>query len=386
MKGENSKMKSEVIVGYLTSVDPTDKRPWSGTHYRMLKSLEKEFVKVIPLGPVKETKALKLAYKFLKLLFKIGLKEYNTYHSMLRSKYLGRHLKKRVDSERVDVLFAPAGSPEIAFLKTTLPICYLTDTSFNQIKDYYDNYSGLSPLSVKESNIIEKRAIDASKTLVFSSDWAANYAIDYYKADPRRVFVVKFGANLDHIPDMVHIQKDYNNNINLLFLAVKWQRKGGDIVFKTFEILLEKGYDVTLIVCGCVPPVKHTKMTVLPFLNKNNETDNKRINQLLMESHILFVPTRADCTPIVFCEANAFGIPVITTNTGGIPSIVEDGVNGYALPYSASANDYALCIQSLLDNREKLKEMSKMSRDRYDSELNWDSWGEKIKPILTNMI
>ena len=29
---------------------------------------------------------------------------------------------------------------------------------------------------------------------------------------------------------------------------------------------LEKGYDVSLTICGCVPPVNHEKMKVYPFL------------------------------------------------------------------------------------------------------------------------
>ena len=76
---------------------------------------------------------------------------------------------------------------------------------------------------------------------------------------------------------------------------------------------------------------------------------------ILFNTHLLFVPTRADCTPIVFCEANAFGIPVITTDTGGVSSIIKNGENGFAFPLDATPDEYANTIQSLLDDPLKLK-------------------------------
>ncbi|WP_137463714.1 glycosyltransferase, partial [Escherichia coli] len=36
----------------------------------------------------------------------------------------------------------------------------------------------------------------------------------------------------------------------------------------------------------------------------------------------LLLPTIADCYGMVFCEAAAFGLPVVATDTGGVSSIV----------------------------------------------------------------
>jgi len=376
-------MKKKITVGYLTSIDPLDKLPWSGMHYSMLKSLEKQFIKVIPLGPVKKPKILLASLFFIDMIHILFRKRFNKNHNTSTGKFFADHFEKRLKNEKIDVIFAPAASVEIAYLETSIPICYLSDTSFNQIRNYYNIFSNFSQFSINQSNLIEQKAINNSTTQVYTSEWASKYVIDYYKAKSNNVFVVKPGANLDSVPNKLDVaKKEYNAPIKLLFIGQDWERKGGVIAFKTFEILLTKDYDVTFTVCGCDPHITHPKMTVIPYLNKNIKKDNKKYINLLNESHIFFLPTRRECFGLVFYEASAYGLPAITTDTGGVTSVIENGINGYALPLDASPDDYAKKIQLLLDNPQKLKDMAIMSRDKFDKELNWDVWGEKMKHIL----
>src|SRR5205085_12222674 len=134
----------------------------------------------------------------------------------------------------------------------------------------------------------------------------------------------------------------------LLFLAVGWARKGGDIAFETLLKLEELGIQAELIVCGCTPPkgTAHKRMRVIPFLDKNDERQRKELEQLLMAADFLLVPTRSDAYGLAYCEASAFGLPVITTRTGGVPEVVRDGENGFLLPYEARGAAYAEVIAS----------------------------------------
>jgi len=378
-------MKEKLIVGYLTAQNPKDKRSWSGTHYNMYESLLKEFDEVYLIGPIKHTLKIKLKLLINTLISYIFyFKKYDRSHSLMLSKFYASEINKKLKNRKIDVIFAPVAATEIAYLKSSIPICYLSDSSYGQLTNYYDYFSNTSSFSFKEANLIEKNALKNSDTHVYSSSWAAEYVINNYKVDKNSVFTVKFGANLDFIPEKANVKKQISSTVNLLFLGVDWERKGGEIVLAAFNILINKGYDITLTICGCHPPflANDDKIKIVPFLDKNKSGEYDELLEILDNTHLLFVPTRADCTPIVFCEANAFGIPVITTDTGGVTSLIENGVNGYALPYKSTPNDYSTTIQSLLDDRSKLSRLAASARKKFENELNWNVWGKQMREIL----
>ena len=148
------------------------------------------------------------------------------------------------------------------------------------------------------------------------------------------------------------------------------------------------GVDAELVVVGCVPPddVKHDKLTVVPFLNKNIPQQQKRLNEIFMNSHFFIFSIRADCSPIVICEANAFGLPVITTEVGGIPTIIKNGKNGYMLSLSASGGDYANLIVKNFSDQTCYKHLVRSSRKEYDTRLNRNKWAESLHHIIITMI
>ncbi len=319
------------------------------------------------------------------MIWKFLIRRYNRGHSIIISKISSILIKNKLRKNNFDAIFAPTASTLIAYLKTDIPIFYYTDATFNQMINYY--FFGLSNFSIKESNFIEQKAINNAIFSIFSSNWAAQDAINTYHAKPSNTTIVKMGANIIQAPNTIDLEKKLNKTkCNLLFLGVDWKRKGGDIVFETFKLLFEQGIDIELVVCGCIPPISHPKMTVYPFLNKNIEADYNIFLQILEEAHFLFLPTRADCTPIVFCEAAANGIPSITTNTGGVSSYVEDQVSGFCLPYNTSQEEYAELISKTFNDKELYIKLSIQSRKKYFDELNWDAWAKKIKEIIHNSI
>ena len=375
-------MKSTLKIAFLTSTNPNDKRSWSGIHYCMFQSLKNHFITVDAIGPIDNLgfKSLGAINKITRFLFKKG---YNHNNSIIRSYFLSLIINKRINKKKYDIIFAPAASTEVAFIKTKVPIVYLSDSSFGQLNGYYDVFSNLFKASIKESNYIEQKGISKASYFVYPSKWAADYVIKEYNVAKSRVSIVPFGANIDE-NFIKNIEKTRKKGevFKLLFIGVYWERKGGDIVFDTFKILLDKGYDVSLTICGCVPPVQHEKMKVYPFLNKNIDEDMNKLTDIIQESHVLFVPTRADCSPIVFCEASAFGLPIITTDTGGVSSIVENDINGFYLPFNSGATAYAEVIIKLIQDEEKYLKLSKTARKKYVEELNWEKWSSTMKDIF----
>ena len=60
--------------------------------------------------------------------------------------------------------------------------------------------------------------------------------------------------------------------------------------------------------------------------------DNARIGALYASADCLLNPTTADNMPISILEALASGVPVVSTNAGGIPDLVQHGVTALLVP------------------------------------------------------
>ena len=96
-------------------------------------------------------------------------------------------------------------------------------------------------------------------------------------------------------------------------------------------------------------------------------------------------PTRADCTPMAFAEANFYGVPVISTDTGGVASVVKQGVNGAILPLSAGAQDYAELIRTIWLNKSGYETLRKRSREQFETVLNWSTWARQTGQIVRRL-
>lgn len=370
--------------------NPLDKRSWSGTTYYIGQTLQRNVGEVDFLGPVLPSKWVdKVLRAMAKTIRIFSGKEYNVKHSFLNGWDAARQLRKKMKGKQYDCVVAPAASTELAFLKTDFPVIYISDVTFKLISHFYKwDYEKLSALSHWEGNKIEKQALDRSDAVILSSRWAAQSAIKDYGCPTQKVVVRALGANIDFIPPATHISaKENNPQLTILFLAVEWERKGGPIAFEALKELHARGVEAKLIVCGCVPPSSfvHTHMTVIPFLNKNVKQDHDLFVELLSSVHFLLLPTRADCSLVVACEANSYGVPAITTNVGGIGDVVVDGVNGYALPFEAEGKAYAEKILEVYQNKPLYRRLISTSRQRYEEVLNWDKWAEDFKQLYKSI-
>jgi len=376
-------------IAYLTAEDPKSKYSWSGTTYYMAQALQKHCGDIYYLGPIL-TFEKRYIGRLLQESSKRLLKKNIAYDRCLFvAKKQAQIAAQRLAGQSFDVIFSPIGPPEVAFLETNIPIVLASDITFALQHDYHSLYSNLLPWSAHQANIVEDLAYKKASTLLYSSDWAARSAVEDYSVDKQKVHVVPFGANLDTIPPREIAQhKKKSDRCRLLFMGLGWERKGGDVAFETLVKLEEMGIQAELIVCGCTPPshFSHERMKVIPFLNKHDVRQSKEIEKLYATSDFLLVPTRCDCTPIVFSEANAFGLPVITTNTGGVRGVMSDGDNGYTIPFSARGSEYAQLIAEIYQNDQRYIALVTSSRDAFEDRLNWDAWGIAVNKILQKLI
>lgn len=378
-------IKRDMKIAYCTITDPRNKSSWSGTHYYMLNELSK-FAEINILGPLKNKweMPLKIANKASQL---INGKKISVPHTPLIAKEYSRLLQIKLRKKKYDYIFCPAGSNIIAFLETSTPIIYLSDATFDLMIDYYPRFTDLYQFAKKWGSEIEQKAIENSSRVIYSSDWAAESAKEIYGCQKNKITVIPFGANLKSPPPrnkIMDIRSDKFSKLKLLWVGVEWERKGGQFAYDTMVELNRRGLPTELIVCGCDPPIKspHNGLRAEGFLDKNSPTDMGKIANLYREASMFLLPTKQECAGIVFAEAAAYGLPVLTFDTGGIGNYVENGINGYRFHIKALHLNFADSIQHLFENRSLYQKMMTASRDKYDKELNWGYWRKSLQEVL----
>ena len=68
-------------------------------------------------------------------------------------------------------------------------------------------------------------------------------------------------------------------------------------------------------------------------------------------------------------ESMSYGLAVISTNAGGIPQIIEQGINGYRIE-AGCLNELEQALVYVLNNEKVKRELGKSARRRIEEKFN----------------
>ncbi|MBL7870854.1 MAG: glycosyltransferase family 4 protein [Cyclobacteriaceae bacterium] len=368
-------MARETIV-FLSSKNPTSITDWSGIPYFMYQTLCKHYQVIYLASP--ELKYAKLmGYYFNIVINKLVGKKYLFDYGVILSCICGlinTLALRKVKNARF--VFCPAGLSEVAFLKTKIPIVTCGDCSMLQLIDYYPSLQHVLIISKWEIAWIERRALKKATFNFFSSRWTTDFILDQYRI--RNTCSIPFGANLTNPPTTLPLKELPSNECTILFVGVDWIRKGGDFALKIRAAIQHLGLNCKLVIIGSSPGQSELSDEGIEVYRKIDKiVDRAMYEQKFKEAHFMILPTLADCTPIVISEAFAFGLPVVAADTGGISTMIEDGVNGFLLQERVPM-DHAKVIVETFKNPERYHAMSEASFKSFKTTFNWGNWMDKV--------
>ena len=376
----------KVNIGLISIDSPNDRKTSSGTLYTIYKNLK-------TLGdvhwiPMRKNAVYRLTEIVFKIIGKACRKNICFSHTVLGAKLLSKSIKVN-DFKNIDILIAYWCGSSFGQINTHgIPSIYISDTTFPVMIDYYPPFSRLWKWNTRQGINLEKVTMDKSSEVVLSSEWSAISAINDLKQPSQKIHVIEFGANISE-KDIAKRSFKFDGTLNLLFLGVEWKRKGGDIAVEATKWLNENGFPTQLHIVGIKRLDEKIKnisfVRNIGFLNKNNVTEYNRLIQEIHNCHALILPTKAECSAIAFAEASAYGLPIFTFRTGGIPNYIETGRNGYMLSLDSTGEDFGKFIsQCLKDGR--LEKMTNSANEVYLEKLYWRVWTEKMKDIIVNLV
>ncbi len=102
-------------------------------------------------------------------------------------------------------------------------------------------------------------------------------------------------------------------------------------------------------------------------------------------SDIFILPTFNECFPLVLLEAMQFQLPVVSTNEGGIPEIIIDGVTGFIIPQNNPVKlADTLCM--LINNAGLISQMGAAGKKRFQENFTIKHFENRMLSILEKVI
>ncbi|AKB30500.1 Glycosyltransferase [Methanosarcina siciliae T4/M] len=157
----------------------------------------------------------------------------------------------------------------------------------------------------------------------------------------------------------------------LLFIGGIEPRKGLLNIIKAVEMICTKRDNIRLHIVGRIRKQGYYD-SLVEYIKQNNLSsyvifrgalDNEELKRELSECSIFVFPSKEESFGIVLAEAEACGKPIVTSNIGGIPYVVDNNRTGFLVEYG-DVNSLADKILTLLENKNLRISMGIMGREK----------------------
>ncbi|HEV7333491.1 MAG TPA: glycosyltransferase family 4 protein [Flavisolibacter sp.] len=372
--------------------DPRSVKTWSGTPSHIIAALEKRGHEVAGISVRKPVEPWHFDWQ-RRIHMRLQKKWFLSSVDKIVLEDIGKQIDQEVEKINPDIVLVIHGD-FLAYCTFKQPAIIVHDTTFASLVGYYPEFSNLSQRSIRAGNDMYQRALNKASAAVFSAGWASQSATKDYRVDPNKIFTIPFGANLREVPADTDVEnwitkRSQATTCSFLFLGVRWERKGGPDALRFVKALHQMGISSQLVVVGCSPEVdKEDEVYVqqLGFLRKDVPQEKQQLESLFQTCQALLVPSVAECYGCVFCEANAYGLPVLARETGGIPEIVKDGLNGLLLGPHETPEELARRWAKIYTDKDGYQQMSHKARAEYKTRLNYQVFVERLEAIALPLV
>lgn len=154
-------------------------------------------------------------------------------------------------------------------------------------------------------------------------------------ASPERVTVVYNGIDVAEIGGPSTDTLPRKADFELLVVGRLSREKGIDILLKAIPLLKNASVRVRLVGDGDARQALQRQARNLRIVDRVEfvgGVPRATLSALYRSCDLVIMPSRSDAMPLVALEAMACGRPILATRVGGIPEVIDDGVQGRLVP------------------------------------------------------
>jgi len=164
--------------------------------------------------------------------------------------------------------------------------------------------------------------------------------------------------------------------------------KAQDRLLCAAQQLVLAGYKVRVLLVG-EGPMEQSLKELTKHLDLGRVVvfagHQERIADYLSAMDVFVLPSLSEGIPMALLEALALERPVVATRVGGIPEVIEHGVNGLLVD-PADSSSLAGSIRELIDDRSKAAGLGKAGRIRIEREFSASLMADRMSDMYRSVL
>ncbi|OGM17102.1 colanic acid biosynthesis glycosyltransferase WcaL [Candidatus Woesebacteria bacterium RBG_19FT_COMBO_42_9] len=185
-------------------------------------------------------------------------------------------------------------------------------------------------------------------------------------------------------------------SVKILTVGRLVECKGHEYAIRALAEVIRKHKNVKYVIAGDGPLRSYLENLVKDLNLKENvnflgEVDQDEVTKLYRESHLFVLPsvTAADGNqegvPVVLMEAQASGLPVVSTLFTGVPEVVADGKSGF-LVSERDVSALAEKLEYLIDHPDLWPKMGRAGSNLVEENYNIKKLNLKLVKIFEDLL
>lgn len=296
----------------------------------------------------------------------------------------GRALRRmRHDHGPLDALFIHSQVPAMLNRRwlRRVPTVVSLDATPRQYDDLATSYGHVVGSDRAEAlkERLHRACFTSAAHLVTWSEWARADLGQRYGVDVGRVTVIPPGVitAMWVRPDE---RTDRDDAVRILFVGGDLERKGGFDLLEAFRVLrgVDRAVELHLVTSAGIE--SEPGVTVHRGLTPNDP----RLIELYHRCDVFCLPTHGDCLPMVLSEAAAAGLPMVSTDVGGIREVVRDDETGMLVPVGDPRALHA-ALERLVDDASLRRHLGERAAALAQAELDAGVNAHRLVELLVDV-
>ncbi len=205
------------------------------------------------------------------------------------------------------------------------------------------------------------------------------------------IYLIRHGVDLTRYT----IKRNNKTYGLIVYVGRLIQLKGLHFLIEAISRIQDEFPDIKLVVIGDGPQRTEYEKLAMDLLKINYEflgsQPNERVFDFLSKAYIFSVPSvtmpsgAAEAFGLVFVEAQAMGVPVVSFTTGGIPEVVDHGQTGFLSP-ERDIEELAQNLRVLLLDQDLHSKMSKKAEERVETLFDLSAQNKKLEGVYRTVL